>query len=131
MVSCVAFDGEDLVFNDLLNDSNVVCQSVLVSCRALAVPVKVDDVAGLRSIGSILPLVALFEPVDASLTAGSFRDNSGVDIAAVAIFFFINVTDDEPPVIINISAVVYRSEVYGKFLCFFCANWNIRVFCRN
>ena len=40
-------------------------------------------------------------------------------VAAVAIFFFINVTDDEPPVIISISTEVYRSDVYGKFLCFF------------
>ena len=59
----------------------------------------------------------IFQAAASDSTAFSVSEEQAE--AAVAIFFFINVTDDESPVIINISSEVYRSDVYGKFLCYF------------
>ena len=81
-ITAVALYGIDITAFDLFYDANMVRDTVLTVGFGL-VPIEVDDVAGVRGIAAVLPLIAGSEPAFARDTACGFRDKIGVDIATL------------------------------------------------
>ena len=82
-ITGVSLNGiDDTVFN-FLDNAGVVRLSVLRTRRTFIIPIKENNHSGDRLGRAIYPLSTVFEPLDAVHTACIFRNNPGVDIAAL------------------------------------------------
>ena len=82
-IAGVALNGIDDTVLDLLDNTGVVGLSVLRTRRTLVIPIKENNHSGDRLGRAIYPLSTVFEPLDAVHTACIFRNDPGVDIAAL------------------------------------------------
>ena len=75
-VTGIALDGVDHAVLAFFNDTDMVAATV-------ALPIKENQIAGLRQIISVLPLPVLLEPSHTVRTEREFRNNARVDITAL------------------------------------------------
>ena len=75
-VTGIALDGVDHAVLALFDDTNVIAATV-------ALPIKENQITGLRKIVPVLLLPVFLEPRHAVRTEREFRDNPRVDIAAL------------------------------------------------
>ena len=82
-VAGVAFYGVEDPVLDLPDDAHVVGLPVLRAGVTLVVPVEEDNHAGRRLDGVICPLATVPEPLNTVDAACKFRNDAGVDVAAL------------------------------------------------
>ena len=82
-IAGVALNGIDDTVLDLLDNTGVVGLSVLRTGAAYVIPIEENDHSGDRLGRAVYPLPTIFEPLDTVYTARIFRNNPGVDIAAL------------------------------------------------
>ena len=63
-VACVSLDGVDFSVLNFLNDTNMICLSVLRTGETFVVPVEENNVAGIWRVGIILPFASVLEPLN-------------------------------------------------------------------
>ena len=83
-IACIALDGVDIPILNLLDNANMIGQTILRSGFAIGrIPVKEDNHTGHRRSSSICPLATILEPVNTPNATGKLGNNTGINIAAL------------------------------------------------
>lgn len=82
-VACISLNGVDFPVLNFLNDTDMICQSVLRTGRTSVVPVEEDNITGIWRVGIILPFASVLEPLNAVATSCKLGDDTHINISGL------------------------------------------------
>ena len=82
-VACVSFNGVDFSVLDFLNDTDMICQSVLRARGTFVVPVEENNIARIWRVEIILPFASVLEPLSAVASSCEFGNNTHINISGL------------------------------------------------
>ena len=80
-IAGVALDGVDNAVFDFLDNTDMICRSVLRARAALIIPIEEDNHARRGLHGIIRPLASIPEPLDAVDTSCELRNDADIDVS--------------------------------------------------